>query len=247
LRAATYAAHPPLTKDPAQRRHSTAPVDGMGGATGEAMTPCVEEPPPASRRRLPVSRPGRGAIESILRSWRSATATLLARSVITATARETIECQKRLCDEMFEWILPGGVPPGDFLVATADGVPQGIAAVEVLERSLFIHYLVSAPWNALTAGDLADLRTTRGACSALIVKAVQRSAGLGFAGRVSLEAINDRCRAIYQHLGFERRPLEELGGAIPIDLYGATNAHTRCWMQLEPARSRRFVALLQAA
>ncbi|HUJ24635.1 MAG TPA: hypothetical protein VLW85_01350, partial [Myxococcales bacterium] len=97
-------------------------------------------------------------------------------------------------------------------------------------------YLVSAPWNALTAADVRDVRTARGAGTALVADAVRRSKAHGFGGRVSLEAISDQCREVYEHLGFTRAA-EHV--PIPAGLYSAAEARTRCWMVLEPAAFRR--------
>ena len=208
------------------------------------MVPRVEEPPPSGgRRRLLIGSPPAGDLASILRCWHSAAATLLARPHLTAAAREVIECQTRLCDEMFEWVQRGGRPPGELRVAFAEGVPQGIVALEPLARSLFVHYLVSAPWNALTSRDVADLRSVRGTCTALIADAVQRSSAQGLSGLLSLEAINPRCQAVYDHLGFVRPPLDELSGIVPAGLYQPAEVRAHCWMLLESARSPRFGAL----
>jgi hypothetical protein len=208
------------------------------------MTPAVEEPPPGIRRTLALHTPTPAGLVSILRSWNEAGSTLLARSHLSARARDIIQCQRRLCDELFEFVECGGSPPAELRAAFADGRPQGIAAIEPLERSLFIHYLVSAPWNALTADDVADLRATRGACVALMEHAARRSVAHGLGGAVSLEAINDQCRSVYEHLGFARTPNDERPGTFPVGLYSAAEASTRCWMLLDAARSERFGGLV---
>ena len=206
------------------------------------MTPAIEEPPPGTRRTLALHTPTTAGLASILRSWNEAGRTLLARPDLSARARDIIQCQRGLCDELFEFVEGGGAPAGELRAAIAGGRPQGIAAIEPLERSLFIHYLVSAPWNALTADDVADLRATRGACVALIGDAARKSGARGLGGVVSLEAINDQCRSVYEHLGFDRTSIEELSGTFPVGLYSAAEASTRCWMLLDAARSKRFGA-----
>jgi hypothetical protein len=206
------------------------------------MTLAVEEPPPGTRRALALHTPTPAGLVSILRSWNEAGSTLLARSHLSARARDIIRCQRRLCDELFEFVEGGGSPPAELRAAFADGRPQGIAAIEPLQRSLFIHYLVSAPWNALTTDDVPDLRAARGACVALIGDAVRESTACGLGGLVSLEAINDQCRSVYQHLGFARAPLGGFPGTFPVGLYTAAETPTRCWMLLDGARSERFGA-----
>jgi hypothetical protein len=192
------------------------------------------DPPPATHP-LAVEAGSVDRLASIARSWRSAAAALRARPRLSVAARETIECQRAL----FEELCACG-SSFELRVATADGLPQGIAALEPLEQTVFIHYLISAPWNALTVSDVTDLRTMRGACSALIADAVRRSAASGRGGLVSLEAVNDRCAAIYRHLGFSRIDLPR---TYPADLYQPAEARKRCWMLLDGARSGRFSAL----
>jgi hypothetical protein len=207
------------------------------------MVFAAKEPPPGARRALVLHTPTTAGLASILRSWNEAGRTLLARSDLSARARDTIHCQKGLCDELLQFVEGGCTAAGELRAAFADGRPQGIAALEPLERSLFIHYLVSAPWNALTADDVADLRATRGACVALIGDAARKSAARGLGGVVSLEAINGQCRSVYQHLGFVRASIDERPGTFPVGLYCAAEATTRCWMLLDAARSERFGAV----
>jgi hypothetical protein len=214
-------------------------VHWLGG-----MTPAVEEPPPSARRALTLHTPTPAGLVSILSAWNKAGRTLFARCDLSGRPRDIIRCQRGLCDELFEFGDCGGAPAGELRVAFADGRPHWIAALEPLERSVFIHYLVSAPWNALTADDVTDLRTMRGACVALIEDAVRRSAARGLGGVVWLEAINDQCRSVYQHLGFARASIEELPGTFPLGLYSAAEASTRCWMLLDAARSERFGAVV---
>ena len=208
------------------------------------MTQAMEEPPPGARRALALRALEPADLQSILRCWNEAGRALLARPALSAQAREVIHCQRRLCRELEELIAGQGALAVKLSAAFAGGWPQGIAAVEPLQRSSFIHYLVSAPWNALTARDVPDLRATRGAGVALIEEAVRWSAARGQEGLVTLEAIDDRCRGVYQHLGFVRSSLWERPGALPAGLYSPAEARTRCWMQLDARRCGRFSALV---
>jgi hypothetical protein len=181
-------------------------------------------------RRLVVTQATE--LDSILALWAHAAHELLARPSLSATAREIIECQQMLCSEIRG---PRGPLP-EVRVASCDRTPHGLAIVERLDRSLFIHYLVSAPWNALTRADLPDFRTTRGTCRALIADAMQLSHARGLGGRISLEAINPRCRAVYEHLEFERKSFDQLAGIVPEKLYPPAERGSHCWMVHEPAQ-----------
>jgi len=210
------------------------------------MTQAIEEPPPGARRAFALCTPAPADLERILRCWNEAGRALLARPELSAQAREVIHCQRLLCQELHDLIAGQGAPAAKLRAAFSGGWPQGIAAIEPLERSSFIHYLVSAPWNALTAGDVADLRATRGAGVELIGDAVRWSAARGLTGQVTLEAIDDRCRGVYEHLGFVRAALWERPGMFPVGLYGPAETRTRCWMLLDARRCGRFSALVSS-
>jgi hypothetical protein len=197
------------------------------------ITP-LEEPP---SRGVRVGETGASGLVTILRDWHAAGDVLLSRASLSHAARELLTCQRGLSEEMLDWVRRGGALRSGFRIATAGGLPQGVAALEPLSRSIFVHYVISAPWNALTASDIPDLRTTRGSCSALIADAVQTSEASGREGRVSLEAINGRCRAIYEHFGFTSGGTQALTGIVPPGLYPPAEEPTRCWMLLDAGRA----------
>jgi hypothetical protein len=203
---------------------------GTPAALKGRMTAPLEEPP---SRGVRVDETSASGLAAILRGWHAAADVLLSRATLTSAAREILTCQRGLSEEMLDWVRRGGALRCRFRVATAGGLPQGVATLEPLSRSVFVHYVISAPWNALTANDIPDLRTTRGSCSALIADAVQQSEGSGCDGRVSLEAINGRCRAIYEHFGFTCRGTHALAGIVPPGLYPPAEERTRCWMLLD--------------
>jgi hypothetical protein len=75
---------------------------------------------------------------------------------------------------------------------------QGIAVFKNTKDSLYIDYLMTAPWNNL------ENPKVRGAGTALIIAAIRKSKELGHEGRITLEPLDDAI-PFYEKLGFKMK------------------------------------------
>jgi hypothetical protein len=193
------------------------------------------------------------AVRATLDHW-IATAALLAARPVSPRTRLKLEDCRRITGELLDVVLgrePGeGTPEMRRLLGLASqGRLQALVSAFVCPRGTFVELLASAPWNLLGPDDPTDLRTVRGAGSALLARLEQRSRGRGHGGRLALLAENPRSRERYARLGFRLmgpgdRPLElvppgRAGWSDSIRRVAAGRPgpeEERCpWLVLEPA------------
>lgn len=161
--------------------------------------------------------PGDPTVRETLETWIAAAEALAARPVTARTRLKLQDC-RRIARELLD-VLDGrepgeGTPEGRRLLAlSAGGRIQALVSAFVCPRGTFVELLAAAPWNLLGPRDGADLRTVRGAGSALLRCLEERSRRRGHGGRLALFAENPRSLECYRRLGFRRmgpqdRPLE---------------------------------------
>lgn len=147
-------------------------------------------------------------VRATLQDWIAATAVLAERPVSPRTRLKLEDC-RRIAQELVDVI--DGLEPGEgtsdarrILAVTHRGRIQALAAVFLCPRSTFVELLAAAPWNLLAPDDPCDLRTARGAGTALLHAASERGTARGTGGRLALLAENPRSRERYERLGFRR-------------------------------------------
>lgn len=162
--------------------------------------------------------PGDPAVRATLDHW-IATAALLAARPASPRTRLKLEDCRRIARELLDVL--DGREPGEgtperrrLLGLSSQGRLQALVSAFVCPRGTFVELLASAPWNLLGPDDPTDLRTVRGAGSALLRRLEERSRGRGHGGRLALLAENPRSRERYARLGFRlMRPTDR-----PLDL-----------------------------
>lgn len=209
----------------------------------------------AEEIRLHRSHPHDPVLRAALREWDWTARGLLARGAVIHETRLRLEDGRRIQQELSNVL--DGVEPGEgtathrnLFVARAGGRIQAVASMFTCPRAVFVELVATAPWNLLAAADPEDARTVRGAGSTLVQHARTWSLATGRGGRVALQAENPRCRAYYEHHGFERmtatdRPFE----LVPPGDHGFSPEVRRVaegregpaeekspWMLLDPAR-----------
>jgi GNAT superfamily N-acetyltransferase len=221
----------------------------------------LDEPP--ERRARPDSgrayeartdlSPGDPLVRATLQDWIAATAVLSQRPVSRRTLLKLEDC-RRIAAELVDVI--DGIEPGEgtadrrrILAVTHRGRLQAIASIFACPRGAFVELLTAAPWNLLAPDDPCDLRTLRGAGSALLEALSARSAARGTGGRLALLAENPRSRERYERLGFRRMtPSDRPLTLVPPGATGHSPSILRLaagspgpeeeqspWMVLEPA------------
>jgi hypothetical protein len=159
----------------------------------------------ASFRILPLS-PDEPDLLALLRRWDWIARSLLSRGVSPAMRARLLDW-RRIGGELIavlEGEEDGEGAPSERLVRAAvhRGEVQAVTTVFLCRRAAFIELLVSAPWNLLGPDDAPDARAVRGAASALVAAASALARAGGAGGRVTLQAENPRCQAIYERMGF---------------------------------------------
>ena len=175
----------------------------------------AEEPPERTARLAPrrafhwrddVDRLGTLVVRRTLESWQDSIRDI-GRRQLTPLTRARLEDCRRISEELAR-VLAGredgeGVPAERWLrVASASGRIQAVSSMFACPRGNFVELLVTAPWNLLDRDDPRDLRTVRGAGTALIADAVSWSRARRCGGRVSLQAENVRTLGFYERIGF---------------------------------------------
>lgn len=212
----------------------------------------------------PVQTPDPEAA-STLEAWLKAIHVLEARHLSAATRQRLQDCG-RICEELAGVLA--GVEPGEGKAAERTlhfalirGRIQAVSSMFACPRGTFIELLVTAPWNVLGRDDPADPRTVRGAGTALVKQAIQRSWHRGCRGRVALQAENVRTLPFYERLGFYRmspadRPLTlvppgEKGWSPSIVRVAlgqpGPEEETSPWLVLDPSQSRNDAPPAHAA
>ena len=148
------------------------------------------------------------AARRTLETWLQAIGIISLRRLTTTTLLR-LEDAKEVGGELSRVLdgLEAGDGPGAERVlvrAECRGHTQAVCSMFARRLGTQIECLVAAPWNLLRAGDPADLRTIRGAGTALVLAAVAWSQHRGCGGKVSLQAANARALAFYERLGFRR-------------------------------------------
>ena len=175
------------------------------------------EEPPEQRARPEPGRafevradlsPRDPAVRATLQDWIAASAVLAERPVSHRTRLKLEDC-RRITGELLAVLA--GDEPGEgtaearrILAVSCRGRAQALASAFVCPRGTFVELLAAAPWNLLGPADPSDLRTVRGAGTALLHVIAERSAARGAGGRVALLAENPRSGQRYQRIGFRR-------------------------------------------
>jgi hypothetical protein len=177
----------------------------------------VEEPPERSARapewragqRIAVAdHTGDPAVAVTLAAWLEGAKDVERRSLSPLT-RARLGDWRRITGELHRVLA--GLEEGEgessdrlLIAAHAGGRVQAVAAVFACPGATFIELLATAPWNLLGPDDPRDLRTVRGAGTAILAHAAAASAIRGAGGAVALQAENPRTLAFYERLGFRR-------------------------------------------
>ena len=189
----------------------------------------AEEPPERNARpahgRAPrqpdeAGQLGHLVVRQTLEGWRDSIRDI-GRRQLTRLTRARLEDCRRISDELAQ-VLAGreegeGTASERWLrVASGSGRVQAVSSMFACPRGIFVELLVTAPWNLLDRDDPRDLRTVRGAGTALIADAVGWSRACGCGGRVSLQAENTRTLGFYEHIGFRlMQPSDEPLSLVP--------------------------------
>lgn len=178
----------------------------------------MEEPPERTARGAPRAAGPRlgvsdltgdpAGVAATARAWLESVPDLERRS-LTPLTRARLADSRRITSELVAVLA--GDEPGEgeasarvLLAAHAAGRVQGLAAAFACPGAVFIELLATAPWNLLGPDDPRDLRTVRGAGTALLGHAAAWSASTGAGGALALQAENPRTLAFYERLGFRR-------------------------------------------